>query len=235
MKSNQPPKDIKMTLRELLCGVIAVDRGLDQVFRYIWKKDQKNAVKCDRPTLNAVKNSYSSVVTELISKPKTRSYTLPLCVRICKDFFDKTEFVEVCFWNPKYVAPKKGLKPWGGKPPKGYYNCNLSKHNKYFSLAWVPWSKLIDTPIFVEGKATKLPLFAILGEILWELTFYGWTEKNQKIKGDEIKAKIEEAKKDIEEGNLIEISPTKKGGLKIVIPKTVQGQLKEILKKRLSE
>jgi hypothetical protein len=222
MKSKTPP-----TLRGLLDG------GLDlkEVYHWINKKDRRNIAKCDRPTYKQTFDAYSKVVTELLLKPKAKPYKFPIVVRVARDLFDKHDFNEVCFLNPNYVAPAKGLKPWGGNPPKGHYNCNTEKHNQYFGFGWTPWSKIIDTLVLVEGKAKKLPVTAILGEILWEMTFSGWTEEATIKRGKDILKRWKDAKKDIKEGKFVEIPPKKKGGYKIVIPKTVQQDFKDIIDK----
>lgn len=224
----------KLTLRDALL-VFANGPQITQVFEYIWKKDQNMAYAGDRPTMAQTTKSYGHVITELLSKPSTRADKMPICVRVCNDFIDKSDYVDVCFKNPNFVAPKKGLKPWGclkgQKPPKGHYNVNSNKHNKYYAFGWTPWSKIIDTPIVIEGKAKKLPLSHVLGEILWEMTFNGWTEEKCEEKGEEIKERLKEAEKDIKKGNFIEIPPKKKGGIKIVIPDTVQKQIANIVNK----
>lgn len=225
----------KFTLREAL-AVYAAGPQISQIFQHIWKKDQGMACAEDRPTLEQTEKSYSKVITELLSKPSTKPDKMPICVRMGIDFFDKTDFVDVCFKNPKYVAPKRGLKPWGcrkgQKPPKGHYNVNSDKHNKYYAFGWTPWSKIIDTPIVVEGKAKKLPVSAVLGEILWEMTFYGWTEEKCDTRGKEIQGKIKDAEEDIKKGNFVELPPKKEGGYKVVIPDTVTKQIIDLINKR---
>jgi hypothetical protein len=127
------------------------------------------------------------------------------------------------------VAPPKGAKPWGGKnPPKGHYNCNLSKHNRVFAMGFVPWSKLIDTPVINKAGFSNEQLLA---EILWEFTFYGWTEKRVEKRIDEIEGKIKEAIKEIDAGKCVELPPKKEGGFKVVIPDSVSQQIISITNK----
>lgn len=213
-----------MTLREALKHV-----NLGKVYRLINQKDQRNAAACDRPTLGQTELSYVNVITELLSKKRAKSYKYPWYVKESRDPVDKKKFVEVLFLNPDYVAPVKGLKPWGGKnPPKGHYNCNLDKHNEFFGAGWTPWSKMIDTEIMHD---TKFSLEKVVAEILWEITFYGWTEKTVKSRVDNIKGRIDEATKEIKEGKFVTLPPKKKGGYKIVIPDVVTKQLKAITDK----
>lgn len=210
-----------MTLREALK---TVDRP--KVFRFIWEKDQRNICVCDRPSMEQTVASYTKVIEELLSKRKTKLYKMPWFVKWTKDPVSKNKFVEVLFLNPDYEAPAKGLKPWGGKnPPKGYYNCNADKHNEFFAAGWTPWSKIVDAEIMFRGN---FPLEKLVAEILWELTFYGWTEKKMKSRVKEIENRIKEADEDFKKGRYIEIPSKKTDGYKIVIPDTVVKQLKAI-------
>ena len=212
-----------MTLRQLLKAV-----DLDKVFFLINKKDCKDLAR--RPTMEQTTSSYRAVVYELLEKPKARKYHMPILVRESEDWYDKHKYADVCFLNPKYVAPPKGYKPWGGNKnmPAKHYNCNLNKHNKTFAMGFTPWSKLIDTPIVNEaGYANE----SVLAEILWELTFYGWTENRVNLKVKEIEGSLDQAMKEIKAGKCIELPPKKKGGYKIVIPDCVTKQITEITNK----
>jgi hypothetical protein len=214
-----------MTLRQLLHAV-----DLDAVYALINKKDCGTEPKKNAPTLKQTTDAYTPVVHELILKPKARKYSMSILVKMSEDWFDKHLYPDVCFLNPKYVAPPKGYKPWGGTknmPPK-HYNCNANKHNKTFAMGFTPWSKLIDTPIVNEaGYANE----SVLAEILWELTFYGWTEKKVDVRVKEIEGKIKEAMKEVKAGKCIELPAKKKGGIKIVIPDSVSKDIIDISNK----
>jgi len=212
-----------MTLRQALMSV-----DLDEVYRLINKKDSEIEPKSKAPTLQQTVDAYTSVVKELLEKPRTRKYSMSILVHEAEDWFDKHKYADVCFLNPRYVAPPKGAKPWGGNkfPKKGkYYNCNLNKHNKTFAMGFTSWSKIIDTPIINDAKYS---MEKVVAEILWELTFYGWTEKKCDDHAEEIKGKLKEAMKEIKEGKCIELPPKKKGGYKIVIPDCVSKQIVDI-------
>lgn len=217
-----------MTLREALKFV-----NLNEVYRLIYEKDQQNFAECDRPTLQQTVNSYTRVVAELLDKPRTKAYKMPWYVEERMDPIDKRKYVDVCFLNPKYVEPPKGLKPYGGgrgrKVPEGCYNVNAHKYNKTFAAGWTPWSEIVDTPVI---NSTNYSMERAIAELLWELTFYGWTEEKQKQRVKEIEGRIEEAEKEIKEGKYIELPPKKKGGFKIVIPDTVSGQIVDIANKQ---
>lgn len=217
-----------MTLREALLTV-----DLDTVYRLINKKDQRNYAACDRPELSTTIAAYTKVVKELLGKPRVRRYSMDLVVKESIDWFDKKPYPDVCFLNRRYVAPKKGLKPWGckrgQKPPRGHYDVNANKHNQYFAAGMTPWSKIIDTPVVNEAgyKMEK-----VVAEILWELTFYGWTEDKVDASMKVIKGKLEKAMKEIKQGKSIELPPSEKGGYKIVIPDSVSQQFIDLANKR---
>ncbi len=108
---------------------------------------------------------------------------MPLAVSYCQ-LPGEPRQVEALLLNPKAVAPPKGAKPWGGaNAPRGYYNCNLNRYNHYFALGGTRWSKLIDTCVVNEAR---LPPHAVLAEILWELTFFGWKEAENEKKWKEL-------------------------------------------------
>ena len=216
-----------MTLRELL-----KEARVDEVFKLINKKDSKNAAACDRPTLDKTKSSYAKVIAELMGLPKAKAYKMSWVVKNSVDFFDKTKYVEVCFLNHDYVEPKKGLKPWGCSkgetPPKGYYNVNEDNSNKYFAAGMTSWNKIIDTPIINEGNFSPERLAS---EVLWEITFYGWSNVQVKDSVKELQSRLKKGRKEIKDGDCITLPPKKKGGYKIIIAKSVIEDLKNISKK----
>lgn len=214
-----------MTLRQLLHAV-----DLDKVYEYINTKDCDMEPKTHVPTLDQTIAAYTPVVEELMKKPKVRRYSMDILVQETEDWFDHHKYADVCLLNRKYVAPKKGLKPWGGKnPPAGHYNCNLSKHNRTFAIGFTPWSKIIDTPVVNKAGYDNERVFA---EILWELTFYGWTEAKVEKKTTEIKGKLDQSLKEIKQGKCIELPPKKEGGFKVVIPDCVSQQIIDIANKK---
>ena len=216
-----------MTLREAL---MLADH--DTVYAIIHQRDSGNAAECDRPTLAAVVKNYGSVIKELLGKPKVKAYSMPFVVAHAVDPVDRTPFVDVYLRNRRYVEPLKGKEPWGGvrgkKIPRGKYNCNLSKYNLRYSLLGIRWSKLIDTPI--ETKFITSPE-QIVANILWELTFDGWTEEKAAANMEILKERLKEATKEIKAGKCITLPPKKEGGMKIVIPDSVNKQIMDIINK----
>jgi len=164
-----------LTLRQLINLVECREEWKARLFKYIYKNDLKNwGGRCSEET--TIK-TYSKLIDELKSKPKSKSYKFPIVVKKTCQMIEKKDFIEVCLLNLKYVKPAKGLKPWGGRNcPEGYYNCNANKYNQYFAVGCSNWSDIIDTKIIVKVKG--LEWWKVLGEILWELTFYGFTEES---------------------------------------------------------
>jgi hypothetical protein len=213
-----------MTFRELL-----LKADLPTVYILINKKDGGTEPKKNAPTVEQTIAAYNPVVAELLGKPKVRKYSMPILVKLSEDWYDKHKYPDVCFLNPKYVVPRKGLKPWGGKnPPKGHYNCNLRKHSQTYAMGFTPWSKIIDTPVVNEGGFSNEQMLA---EILWELTFYGWTEAKVNQKTKALEKSLIAAKKEADEGKCITLAPKKKGGFKVVIPNSVSKQIADLFKK----
>jgi hypothetical protein len=208
---------------------MAVD--LDVVYALINKRDRGYAAE-DKPEIIHTQFNYSRVVKELMSKPKVKAYSMPIFVRSSIDPVDKKPFIDVCLLNPRYVIPPKGAKPWGGKRgqkmPKGKYNINLSKYNRFYSIMGIRWSKLIDTQVQNEAGCSNEQCVA---NILWELTFDGWTEEKAAEKTAFILDRIKEAEEEIKKGNCITLPPKEEGGMKIVVPDIVSKQLMDIVNK----
>ena len=211
------------TLREALQ---TVDFGA--VYSYIYNKDNETTKKVEFKT---VESQYNPVVKELLELPKVKPSSKPILVKVTKGW-EGDLYTDVCLLNKSYVKPTKGLKPYGAKKgkkiPKGCYNVNLSKYNQYFSISFTPWSEIIDTPII---NKTKLPLVSVIGEILWELTFYGWNQKENKKKKEDIIESIDKVKEEIKAGKVTKIKKTSKNGLDIVIPDSVMKVFKDYNKK----
>jgi hypothetical protein len=212
-----------MTFRELLKTA-----DLDKTYQHINDKDN-SYVRKTPILLSTTSLAYSKVVKELLSKKKTNPFKYKIFVDESEDWYDKQKYIQVSLLNPRYVEPPAGLKPWGGGPgqkiPEGYYNCNAVKHNRLFAFGPVKWSEIIDTPVINNIKYSNEK---ILAEILWELTFYGWTEKKVNNTLNNITKSINRSKKEVEEGKCIEILPKKEGGKKIIIPDSVIKQLENI-------
>lgn len=227
MNLNEP-----ITLRQLISFVMTPDeterRNKDWMQKRLFKHLHK--ISCypferHNPTLKRITSRYKTVVEELLSKKKTKPYDMPICVHV-NEFSGE---IEVTLKNPKYIAPENGLLPWGGEnPPEGYYNCNDDKHNEHFAFGFTSWSKIIDTSVIVE--TTKLQIWEILGEILWEMTFDGFSEKECNQNQKKLKKILDERVKEITDGESVELTDGEDGKFKVVAAKSFLEDLKNIRK-----
>ena len=197
-----------MTLRQALQTV-----DLNKVYKFIYKKNLKNIAECDRPQLEQVVNNYSKVVEELLALKPHKPYKYPWYIKYeddwyktyCKEHNEKYDgdgkYISVCLFNPHYVKPDPSLKPYSRikkeKIPKGHYDCNADKHNKFFSAGFTSWNNIIDSQIIIS---IKISLERAIAELLWELTFYGWTNKTVKENCKKLQDSLEESLKNMESG-----------------------------------
>jgi len=197
-----------MTLREALQTV-----DLNKVYKLIHKKNLKYATECDRPKLETVANQYSKVVAELLALKPHKPYKYPWYIKYQEDWYEKYckehgktydgdgRYINVCLYNPDYVKPDPSLKPYGRikkeKFPAGHYDCNADKHNEFFAAGFTSWNNVIDSEIICF---IKIPLEKAIAELLWELTFYGWSNKDVKRNMNNLKDRLEEALDDMKSG-----------------------------------
>jgi len=228
-----------MTLRQLILQTLS--RGeTSAMIDYLFQRDSAAMHKDPSEPLKRehTENSYNSVIDELLELPNSEPNKFPLIVSMVKDDLllepgeIAEEYVDVSMVNLEYVEPPTGAKPWGGDAgevaPEGCYNCNEEKYNKYFGFGLTPWGEIIDNPIINE---TNLNDYEILAEILWELTFYGWTQKEQESFRDMLDERLEEAKQEIAEGKCVSLPKEDGDEFTIVIPNCVQEQFS---KKKIS-
>jgi hypothetical protein len=219
----------EMTLRQLI-ELIEANDWMNNVFKYLYEKNSTNVKS--KPTFKKTKEGYSKVISELKNKPVSSGFKLHILIRNRKDLFNKEKYIHVCLVNPRYVEPPKGLKPWGGKPPKGYYNLNLDKYCKYFAFGYGSWSKVIDAKVIVEPKHLKE--WGCLAEILWELTFNGFTEEKNNEFFEFLKNRVKEIKKQVKKGKCTTLKRKTQKGFDVVIPDCVKGDIEKITAKSYS-
>lgn len=191
-----------MTLREHLKSI---DRT--KIFEYIFIKDSQYIAECDRPTMEKVVRNYSHVIDELLSKPIVPPYKYPIVVRMNTDWYDGHEYLHSNFKNLSYEPPPENLKPFYSdknhpQVPDGFYDANDEKYIDCYGFGMEKWSVIIDCDVLNEsGK----PIENAIGEILWELTFHGWTEKKAAANVEKIMECIEESIKTIDNSAPIDL------------------------------
>lgn len=186
------------TLREAL-SICNID-NVHTLFFDKWEESLGSSLpvkyKSDKARKGAMavsRNKLQGTIDTLLGKPVKKS-TMPIWILKEKDPVDEIEYTSVCLLNPKYISPRKNLQPWGGKnPPKGYYNCNLNKHNKKFAFGFGDWERYTNAKIIDD---IGLSLDEIVTEILWELTFNGFTEEEHNKLLNMLKERMKEIMKE---------------------------------------
>lgn len=158
------------TLRELI-----VQCNLAEVYVLLFNKHK--LLKTEH-SLNDYIDVYKNVIIQLMLKPIKKT-SMPFHVSRESYLFGESDMTyHVCFLNPKYKKPLKGTKPWCGRnPPNGYFNANLNKYNKYFAVIENDWTKLINADVVVANSARESSIEVVVAEILWQITFSGFSEK----------------------------------------------------------
>lgn len=148
-------------------------------------------------------DAYKGVIIQMLLKPiKKTKAAMPLYVSYQKEEYDGSDesYYNVSFLNLKYEEPPKNHKPWGGSNhPEGYYNCNLNKYNKFFAVIGSNWNQLINADVILDQSAidTNITNEQLVAEILWEITFFGFTEKKVKKFVDDINKSAKKVKKSL--------------------------------------
>lgn len=117
--------------------------------------------------------SYDSVLEELLHKPsKLISEKWQICLRESIDDLPPVPvtYIDVCLLD--------------------------SKAQETYAIDMVPWEDLIDYGVVYKKEEIRFDVYTTLAHILWEITFYGYTE--EKIM--EAKAGIEEQCRRIDSG-----------------------------------
>jgi hypothetical protein len=167
-------------LRELV-----VSCNLMSVYTILYHKHaaSTHAFQKNSPSFDEYTTAYKNVIVQMMLKPIKKSKSaMPLYVSYQKEVFEGNDesYYSVSFLNLKYEEPPKDCKPWGGNNhPEGYYNCNLNKYNKFFAVVGNNWTQLINSTVMVDQSAldTNITNEQLIAEILWEITFYGYSEK----------------------------------------------------------
>lgn len=164
------------TLREL-----AVSCNMNEVYTRLHSKHTDMATHGGKSySLIACTQAYREVIVQMMMKP-TRKVSSSIHISYAEDSFSENGdmYYHVDLLNLKYQEPPSGTLAWhGSNPPKGYYNANLLKYNKFFALLGSDWTSLINSNVVVDQSAENTNNEVLLAEILWEISFFGFTEKN---------------------------------------------------------
>lgn len=133
-------------------------------------------------SLEKCTNAYRSVIMQMMMKPLKKA-DKPIHVSYEKEFgdLDGDMYYSVSLLNTKYEAPPKGKKAWyGANCPPGHYNANLDKHSRLFAVMGDDWTALVNADVVVDKTAQSASTEQLIAEILWEITFHGFSEKQAK-------------------------------------------------------
>ena len=187
-------------LRELF-----VSCNLMSVYTILYHKHAASmyALQKNSPSFDEYMTAYKNVIVQMMLKPIKKSKSaMPLYVSYQKEVFEGNDesYYSVSFLNLKYEEPPKDCKPWGGSNhPEGYYNCNLNKYNKFFAVVGNNWTQLVNSTVMVDQSAldTNITNEQLVAEILWEITFYGYSEKKADQFVKNLNKRVTEAKKSL--------------------------------------
>ena len=112
----------------------------------------------------SIRDAYSKVVDDLMSRPVLQKKNT-IVVHNVKDDINNSNYIEVVFKNKNYVKP----------PENKHYDYNDEKYQQYFALGGqISWTEYNNSNIINEINASNEELVT---EILWEITFYGFSEE----------------------------------------------------------
>lgn len=183
------------TLRELI-----VSCNLNEVYTRLNDKHNVLSTQGGKSySLIACTQAYREVIVQMMMKP-IRKVSTSIHVSYAEDSFGENRdmYYHVSLLNLKYQEPPSGTLPWhGSNPPEGYYNANLQKYNQFFALLGSDWTSLINSNVVVDQSADNANNEVLLAEILWEISFFGFTEKktNQFIKN--LEKSVKKVKKSV--------------------------------------
>jgi len=189
-----------------------------KVFDFILKKGDEGDSKNN--TIEYVTSAYSSTLDEMLKKELKES-RYKIYVKMETDWHfnylkenpDKKhitdtddvkdyQYIDASLLNLDFEGhPDRSLEAWGGKSedkndcPEGCYNCNYEGYQEYYGIGNTSWGSLLNSEIV---DTLNLSNENLLAEILWEITFYGFEEKEQTEFWDMLKDRAEESKIDLD-------------------------------------
>ena len=185
------------TLRELFinCNLTEVYTRLN----YRHSSSEEIQSKKQKRSFSDCASAYKNVIIQMMLKPIKKA-SMPLYVSYEKDSFGENTdmYYSVCYYNNKYQTPPNGKKPWhGAKHSEEYYNANLNKYNKLFGIIGNDWSSLVNADVIVDKSAINASNEELVTEILWEITFYSFSEKESDKFVNNLNKRIKSVKKSV--------------------------------------
>lgn len=151
-----------------------------------------------------VSEGYAEVLSELEVKPPTPPHYPILLTRYeatkeeIEAGLEHEPYIDVSLLNPNFREPPAGLEPYHSNDesvPAGHYNANADCYQKVFSMGFAPWDSVIDAPVWLaDERVYELAptVEHIVAQILWELTFYSYSEQAGQALWGEIQGMVED-------------------------------------------
>jgi hypothetical protein len=163
----------------------------EKTYLYIHLKDASNAVPS---VIEDVVRCYSGVINELLSNKPTLPYHFKIAVKTELDWYytyilENPDEIKLATNTIKFLSDGKTLD----KSKYEYMDVSFVSIEPGVEVCGClsPWSEMLSMPIVNE---LNLSNEALLGEILWELTFYGFSEKKTKDFWDTIQTTANDLK-----------------------------------------
>ena len=122
----------------------------------------------DKPTeeVHEIAYNYRNVWDKLLEKPPSPNKEYKIYIRKMMDLCSNQHFVDVCLF------------------------CNEDEET--YAIDLTPWGELIDAEVKYESPMQPEKALA---HILWEITFYGFTQRKVELSKDKMKQLVGEVKK----------------------------------------
>jgi hypothetical protein len=130
---------------------------------------------------DSLKEAYNHSIEELLLLNPSDKQTDDFEIEVYLDTSDDPAFVHVHYINKKF----EGI-------PDEEYDINDDRYQKYFAMGFTPWNELLSLDVTVRECMKHLTPEEICAELLWEITFYGFTEEKMMEEKAELDRRIEE-------------------------------------------
>ena len=163
-------RDVLMSCDPYMVAVLAATKDLSG-------SDKPDEVKIAFFTSQV--EGYLHAITEILSYDDCVSRPDGFIVRFAAlDQFSDCDWIDVGLYNWNYVKPRKDL-PWDKYTDKNY---------ETFSATFSDWKEHASREILIEPEGLKLchTLEDLAGELMWEVTWCGFTGETTAKNGEEI-------------------------------------------------
>ena len=167
---------------------VIINKCFSKEISHLSEKEYQELIEESEDTKKIIKDGYERAINELLSltpPPRKEQHT----IEILYYSNENDPFVEVCLRNDYFVQKppdRQKYRPWGGNEndkhdhPTGHYNVNWIGYQDYLQLDKAKRSQLLTKKISIDPLAWEICSKSYLNvcvEILYELVFYGFTEK----------------------------------------------------------